>query len=76
MSVVEEAGLRSGCGSCGRGFAASYAYYTQDSQGGQGGARNVNAVGVGVEVGRGDVEALVEEIKKVVGDDAFEEAVV
>ena len=67
--VGEEAGL--GGGGHG-GFAAGDADDAEDGEFAEGGAGDEDAVGAGVEVGRGDVEAVVEEAEEVVGDDAFE----
>jgi hypothetical protein len=65
----EEFGLG---GDCGRGFAAGYAYYAEDGELGDGGAGDEDAVCVGREVGRSELDAVVEEREKVVRDDAFE----
>jgi len=65
----EEAGL--GGGGHG-GFAAGDADDAEDGDFREGGARDEDAVGSGVQVGRGDLQAVVEEREKVVGDDAFE----
>ena len=68
---AKEAGLgRSGCG-CSR-FAAGYADYAEDGEFGEGGSGDVDAVGVGVEIGRGQLQAAVLEGEKIVGNDAFE----
>jgi hypothetical protein len=68
-SVGEEAGLGGGGG---LGFAASDADDAEDGEFTEGGAGDEDAVGGGVQVGRGDVEAVVEEAEEVVGDHAFE----
>ena len=70
LLVGEEAGL--GGGGWGLGFAAGDADYAEDGEFAEGGAGDEDAVGGGVQVGRGDVEAVVEEAEEVVGDDAFE----
>jgi hypothetical protein len=67
--VGEEAGLGGGGGG---GFAAGDADDAEDGEFGEGRAGDEDAVGARVEVGRGDVEAVVEEAEEVVGDDAFE----
>ena len=66
--LVEEAGLGGGSGG---GFAARDADDAEYGDFTQGGARDEDAVGIGVEVGRGDLEAVVEKPKQVVGDNAF-----
>ena len=58
------------------GFAAGDADDAEDGEFAEGGAGDEDAVGGGVEVGRGDVEAVVEEAEEVVGDDAFESVAV
>ena len=73
LVVGEEAGL--GCGG-GWGFAAGYADYAEDGEFAEGGAGDEDAVGAGIQVGRGDVETVVEEAEEVVGDDAFERVTV
>jgi len=55
------------------GFAAGDTDYTEDGEGRDGGARDEDAVGVGAKVGRGELNAVVEEAEKVVRDDAFED---
>lgn len=64
----EEAGLGGGRG----GLAAGDADDTQDGELGERGARDEDAIGVGVEIGRRQVESVVEKREQVVGDDAFE----
>jgi hypothetical protein len=54
------------------GFAAGYAYYSEDDEGSDGGAGDEDTVGVGGEVGGSELDAVVEEGEKVVGDDSFE----
>jgi len=71
----EETRLGGGCGG-GWLFAASYANYAKDGERGQGRARDIDSVGVGIEVGWREVQALIQEIEEVVGYYAFEEAVV
>ena len=73
MSLVlgEEAGLGSGGCGCSR-FAAGYADYAENDEFGQGGSGDVDAVGVGVEIGRSELQAAVLEREKIVGDDALE----
>jgi hypothetical protein len=67
--VGEEARL--GCGG-GGGFAACDADYAEDGKFGEGGAGDEDSIGGGVQIGRGDVEAVVEEAEEVVGDDTFQ----
>ena len=69
LVVGEEAGLD---GRGGRGFAAGYADYTEDGEFGEGRSGDVDAVGVGVEIGRSELQATVLEGEKIVGDDTFE----
>ena len=71
--VGEEAGLGGGGG---LGFAAGDADDAEDGEFTEGGAGDEDAVGGGVQVGRGDVEAVVEEAEEVVGDHAFESVAV
>jgi hypothetical protein len=59
-------------GGCDGGFAAGDADDAEDVEGREGGAGNEDAVGIGVEVGRSELDAVVEEREQVVGDDAFE----
>jgi hypothetical protein len=59
-----------------RGLAAGDADYAENGQLGEGGARNEDAVGGGVEIGRCDLHTVVEQRKQVVGDDAFEDVVI
>ncbi len=76
-SFREEAGLRRGCCcGCGGRFAASDADDAENGDLGEGGAGDEDAVGSGVEVGRGDLHAVVQERQQVVGDDAFERVAV
>lgn len=70
MSFVKEARLV--CRGCWGGLAAGYAYNAEDSEFGKGTAGYEDAVGCGVQVGRSDLDAVVEEREKVVGDDAFD----
>jgi len=70
---VEEAGL-GWCG--GGGFAAGDADDAEDREFGKGGAGDEDAVGGGVEVGRRDLQAVVEEREEVIGDDTFERVAV
>ena len=66
---VEEGGLDDG----GRGgFAAGDADYAKDGDFAEGGTRDEDAVGVGIEIGRGDLDAVVKKREQVVGDDTFE----
>ena len=60
-----------GGGGCG-GFAAGDTNDAEDGDFAKGGARNEDAVGIGVEIGRGDLDAVVEKREKVIGDYAFE----
>jgi hypothetical protein len=66
----EEFGLGDG-GGCG-GFAAGDADDAEDGEGRDGRAGNEDAVGVGGEIGRGELDAVVEKGKKIVRDDTFE----
>jgi len=59
-------------GNGGGRFAAGYAYYPEDGDFGECGAGHEDAVGFGVEVGRSDLDAVVEKREKIVGYDAFE----
>ena len=54
------------------GFAASDADDAENGKGRDGGAGDKDAVGVGGEVGRSELDAVVEEPEKVIGNDAFE----
>jgi hypothetical protein len=65
---VEEGGL---CGGGEGGFAACDAHYTEHGDFAESGARDEDAVGVGVEVGRSDLDTVVQERQQVVGNDAF-----
>ena len=67
----EEFGLDGGC--CHGGFSAGDADYAEDGEGRDGGAGHEDAVGVGAKVGRSELDAVVEEAEKVIGDDAFED---
>jgi len=58
---------------CHGGFSAGDADYAEDGEGRDGGARDEEAVGVGAEVRRSELDAVVEEAEKVIGDDAFED---
>jgi hypothetical protein len=62
--------LRNG-GWCG-GFAAGDADDAENDYFAEGRARNEDAVGVGVEVWRSDLDAVVDEREQIVRDDAFE----
>ena len=66
----EEAGL--GGGSCRGGFAAGDANDAENGEFGKGGARNEDTVGIGAEIGWSDLDAVVEEVQKVIRNDAFE----
>jgi len=66
---VKKPGLRRGGG--GR-LAAGDTDYAEHGEFGNGGAGDVDAVGVGAEVGRSEVEAVVEEGEEVVRDDPFQ----
>ena len=59
-------------GGRGGGFAAGDADYAEDRDFAESRARDEDAVGIGVEVGRSDLDAVVDEREQVVGDDAFE----
>ena len=66
--IGEEAGL----GWAGGGFAAGDADDAEDGEFAEGGAGDEDAVGGGVEIGRSDLDAVVENGEQVVGNDAFE----
>lgn len=72
--LVEKSWLR--CGSSGGGFAAGDADNAEDGQFGEGGARDKNSVGGGIQIGRSDLDAVVENGEKVIGNDAFESVAV
>ena len=55
------------------GFSARDANDAEDGDFAEGGTRDEDAVGVGAKVRRSELDAVVEEAKKVVGDDAFKE---
>jgi len=59
-------------GGRGGGFAAGDADDAEDGDLGESGARDEDAVGVGIEIGRSDLDAVVEEGQEIVGEDAFE----
>jgi len=61
-----------GDGGSGGGFATGDADHAEDGDFAEGGARDEDAIGIGVEVGRRDLDAVVEEREQVVRDDAFE----
>ena len=67
--IVEKSWLR--CGGSGGGFATCDADDAEDGQFGEGGARDEDAVGGGVEIGRSDLDAVVENGEQIVGNDAF-----
>ena len=62
-------------GSDGR-LAASHADNAEDGYFGEGGARDEDTVGGGIPIGRSDLDTVVQQGKKVVGDDALEGFVV
>jgi len=64
---VEEGRLRDG-----GWFATGDANDAQDGDFAEGGARNEDPVGIGIEVGRGDLDAVVKEREQIVRYDAFE----
>jgi hypothetical protein len=66
--LVEEGGLRDHDG----GFAAGDTDYAEDRDFAEGRARNEDAIGVGVEIRRGDLDAVVDEREEIVRDDAFQ----
>jgi hypothetical protein len=66
---VEQGGLGDGWG--GR-FAAGYAYYAENGDFGEGRAGDEDAIGVGIQVRRSDLDAVIEEREEIVGDDSFE----
>jgi hypothetical protein len=62
-----------GCGgSSGGGFAAGDADDAKDGKFGESGTRDKNAVGGRVQIGRSDLDAVIEHGEKVVGDHTFE----
>src|SRR5438552_19072172 len=67
----EEFGLGGDC--CRGRFSAGDADYAEDGEGRDGGARDEDAVGVGAKVRRSELDAVVEDAEKIVGDDAFED---
>ena len=67
---VEEARL--GGDGCGGGFAAGDSYDSEDGDFNERGARDEDAVGGGIQVGRSDLQAVIEERKQIVGNDAFQ----
>jgi hypothetical protein len=68
---VEEARLDCGGRSSGR-FAAGDTDDTEDGQFGEGRARDKDAVCRGIEVGRGDLDAVVQHCEKVIRNYAFD----
>jgi hypothetical protein len=72
----EEAGLRCDCSRGGDGFAACDADDAKNSNLCQCGAGNEYSVGRGVEIGRGDLHAVIQEREQVVGDDAFQDLMI
>ena len=68
MLLVKQTGLRrSGDG----GLAASYSHHAKDIEFHDGRTRNIDAVGVGVEVRGGEVQAVVNECSQVVWNYPF-----
>ena len=61
-----------GDGCCGSGLAAGDAYDSEDGDFNEGGAGDEDAVGGGIQVGRSDLQAVIEERKQIVGDDPFQ----
>jgi len=66
---VEQGGLGGGWGG---GFAAGDTYYAENGDFGEGRAGDEDAIGVGIQVGRSDLDAVIEEREKIVGDDTFQ----
>ena len=58
---------------CDGGFSAGDADDAENGEGRDGGARHEDAVGVRAKVRRSELDAVVEEAEKVIGDDAFED---
>src|SRR5258707_7171893 len=58
---------------CHGGFSAGDADDAENGEGRDGGAGDEDAVGVGGEVGRSELDAVVEEAEKGVGNDTFED---
>ena len=67
---VEEAGL--GEDGSGGGFAAGYSYDAEDGEFGERGAGDKDTVGGGIQIGRSNLQAVIEERKQIVGNDAFQ----
>ena len=67
--VVEEAGLSGGGDG---GLTAGDADDTKDGDFAEGGAGNEDTVGIGVEIGRRDLNSVVEQTEQVIGDDALQ----
>jgi hypothetical protein len=65
---VEESGLSGGGDG---GFSAGDANDAEDGDFAEGGTRDEDAIGVGVEVGRSDLDAVVQERQQIVRNDAF-----
>jgi hypothetical protein len=57
---------------CGSGLAAGDAYNSQDSDFNERCAGDEDAVGGGIQVGGRDLQAVIEERKQIVGDNAFQ----
>ena len=57
-------------------FAARDAHHAKDSYFGEGGAGDEDAIGRGVQVGRSDLQAVVEYGEEVVGNDTLERVIV
>jgi len=70
---IEETRLRGGDGGS---FASSDADDSEHAQFCKGSARDVDAVGIRMKVGRGKVESLVHKIEEVIGDDPFKQAII
>ena len=68
--LVEQSWLRCGCS--GLGFAAGYSDYTEHGQFSERGARNKDTVGRGVQVGRSNLNAVVEHGKQVIRYDTLD----
>jgi len=71
----EQARLVSSCRGC-RRFAARDSYHAEHSDFRKSAARNKNAIGCGVQVGRRNLQAIVEQREKIVGHHALKSVAV
>jgi hypothetical protein len=70
---VEKAGLGGRGSGCSGGFAPSDADNAKDGQFGKRGAGNEDAVCVGAEIGRSDLQAIIEQTEEIIGDYTLED---